>query len=337
MRYLSYAILGVLALISIVVGALWSSSYLSMDHTYTHRSETLKLPAFDRGVSDGLVRLDTKRGEFRARVAGFAAGEDRELVILLHGFPVTSAMWIDLIPVLANAGYRVIAFDQRGYSPQVRPEGVDGYQILEMTADVFAVADLAGSEKFHLVGHDWGAGVGWSAVLERPSRIASWTPMSIAHPAAFGAALQNDPEQQSKSSYFAFFVTPNIPEIFLSFNDFQMLRAVFGNMRTEKVEDYIKVFSEPGAISAGLNWYRAAFSSAGANRADPQAQNYDVSVPTFFIWGNQDEAVGRVGTELMSDYMKGPYSVLELDAGHWLLTEFPNKVSQNILSHIQGH
>ncbi|MEC8620765.1 MAG: hypothetical protein VXY44_07285, partial [Pseudomonadota bacterium] len=73
MRYLSYAILGVLALISIVVGALWSSSYLSMDHTYTHRSETLKLPAFDRGVSDGLVRLDTKRGEFRARVAGFAA------------------------------------------------------------------------------------------------------------------------------------------------------------------------------------------------------------------------------------------------------------------------
>ena len=150
MRYLSYAILGVLALISIVVGALWSSSYLSMDHTYTHRSETLKLPAFDRGVSDGLVRLDTKRGEFRARVAGFSAGEDRELVILLHGFPVTSAMWIDLIPVLANAGYRVIAFDQRGYSPQVRPEGVDGYQILEMTADVFAVADLAGSEEFHL-------------------------------------------------------------------------------------------------------------------------------------------------------------------------------------------
>ena len=85
-----------------------------------------------------------------------------------------------------------------------------------MVADVFAVADRAGSKKFHPVGHDWGAGVGWGAVLERPSRIISWTPMSIAHPAAFGAAIENDPEQQSKSSYFAFFVTPGIPEIFLA-------------------------------------------------------------------------------------------------------------------------
>lgn len=337
MRYLGYITLGGLLLILIAFGVLWSSSHLSMDHTYAHHSETLELPSFDQVVSDGLVRLDTERGEFRARIAGFAAGEGRELVILLHGFPVTSAMWIDLIPVLANAGYKVIAFDQRGYSPQVRPQGVDDYQISEMVADVFAVADRAGSKKFHLVGHDWGAGVGWGAVLERPSRITSWTPMSIAHPAAFGAALQNDPEQQSKSSYFAFFVTPGIPEIFFSFNDFQMLRAVFGNMRSEKVEDYIKVFREAGAISAALNWYRAAFSSSDANSADSPAQIYDVSVPTRFIWGNQDEAVGRVGTELMSDYMKGPYSVLELDAGHWLLTDFPYKVTQDILSHIQSH
>ena len=267
MRYVGYIILGALLLGLSAFSALWFSAHSSLDQSFSHSKVTSKLPVFDQISSDGLVRLKTDRGEFRARVAGFEAGEDRELVILLHGFPVTSAMWIDLIPALASAGYRAIAFDQRGYSPQVRPQDINDYQISEMVADLLAVADLAASERFHLVGHDWGAAVGWAAVLENPSRIISWVPMSIAHPAAFGAALQNDPEQQSKSRYFAFFVTPMIPEIFFSFNDFQMLKALFGDMRPEKAEEYIQVFSEPGAISAGLNWYRAAFLHSGPNRA----------------------------------------------------------------------
>ena len=337
MRYVGYTILGVLLLGLSAFSALWLSAHSSLDQSFSHSEVSSKLPVFDQISSDGLVRLETDRGEFRARVAGFEAGEDRELVILLHGFPVTSAMWIDLIPALASAGYRVIAFDQRGYSPQVRPQDINDYQISEMVADLLAVADLATSERFHLVGHDWGAAVGWAAVLENPSRIISWVPMSIAHPAAFGAALQNDPEQQSKSRYFAFFVTPMIPEIFFSFNDFQMLKALFGDMRSEKVEEYIQVFSEPGAISAGLNWYRAAFLDSEPNRAVRPTRDNDVTVPTLFIWGNRDEAVGRRGTELMADYMKGPYSTIELDAGHWLLTDFPVEVEQLVLSHLQSY
>ena len=337
MRYVGYTLLAVISLVLIVIVGLWTSAYLSLDRSFTHSKETSVLPVFDQNTKDGLARLVTQRGEFRARIAGFDNQEDRPLVILLHGFPVTSAMWIDVIPALANAGYKVIAFDQRGYSPQFRPQSVADYRTSALVKDVFAVADLAGSEKFHLVGHDWGAAVGWGAVLEKPSSIISWTPMSIAHPAAFGAALENDPEQQAKSSYFALFVTPGVPEILFSVNDFQMLRGVFGDMRAEKINEYVKVFSEPGALSAGLNWYRAAMPNAEPGVLINQTQSNDVSVPTLFIWGNQDDAVGRVGTELMAGYMKGPYSIIELDAGHWMLSDFPERVTQHILSHVQRY
>ena len=83
----------------------------------------------------------------------------------------------------------MVAFDQRGYSPLARPENLDSYQISEITKDMFAVADVIGAEEFHLIGHDWGAVVGWSAVLSNPSRITSWTALSFPHPAAFGDSL----------------------------------------------------------------------------------------------------------------------------------------------------
>ena len=105
MRYVGYTILGALLLGLSAFVALWLSANGSLDKSLSHSKVSSKLPVFDLTSSDGLVRLKTDRGEFRARVAGFKAGEDRELVILLHGFPVTSAMWIDLIPALVSAGY----------------------------------------------------------------------------------------------------------------------------------------------------------------------------------------------------------------------------------------
>ena len=203
-----------------------------------------------------------------------------------------------------------------------------------MVDDVFAVADAVGGERFHLVGHDWGAAVGWGVVLGQPDRVLSWTPLSIAHPAAFGAALQNDPDQQSRSSYFTLFVTPGVPETLFTFNDLWLLKNIYGDMRSEKVDEYVSVFSEPGALTAGLNWYRASF---GSDSAGTGVQENDVRVPTLFIWGNQDEAVGRLGTELMSEYMKGSYSIIELNAGHWLLSETPEQVIPPIVSHIRAN
>ena len=333
-KYFGYFIAGILALLLMGVVAFWVGAQVSLDRSYAHSKRTAQLPFFDSGSKEGLVQIRTDRGDFRARAAGFEGQEKQPLVVLLHGFPVTSAMWLDLIPVLAEAGYRVVAFDQRGYSPQSRPETIDQYVVSELVNDVFAVADAVGGERFHLVGHDWGAGVGWGVVLAQPDRVLSWTPLSIAHPAAFGAALQNDPDQQSRSSYFTLFVTPGVPETLFTFNNLWLLKSAYGEMRAEKVDEYVSVFSEPGALTAGLNWYRASF---GGDSSGTEVQENDVKVPTLFIWGNQDEAVGRLGTELMSEYMKGPYSIIELNAGHWLLSETPEQVITPIVSHIRAN
>jgi len=101
------------------------------------------------------------------------AGDSGEPVILLHGFPETSHMWVELLPKLEAAGYRCLAPDQRGYSPGARPEGKENYQYGDLASDVFALADAWGVDRFHLVGHDWGAGAGWAAVATNPDRIAS--------------------------------------------------------------------------------------------------------------------------------------------------------------------
>ena len=334
MKFLGYFFAGLLGVAFVGVAILWGGAQISLDRSYAHTKAAAQLRDFADNDADGVVRIATSRGDFRARIAGFQDSGERPLVVLLHGFPVTSAMWIDLIAPLSEAGYRVVAFDQRGYSPGVRPQVVSEYAVPQLVADVFAVADAAGGGPFHLVGHDWGAAVGWGTVLTDPSRILSWTPMSIAHPSAFQAALETDPDQQSRSSYFALFVTPWVPEILFTFNDFSLLKGALAGMRADKMQDYIKVFSEPGALTAALNWYRAML--------DPDAtattnQNTDVSVPTLFIWGNQDGAVGRRSTELMADYMRGPYSILELDAGHWLLSDLPEQVIAPVLAHIQGN
>ena len=333
MKYIGYFLSGVVSLVLILIIIFWAGAQISLDRTFAHSKATAELPFFNSTSSnDGLVQIATERGDFRARVAGFGEKDERPLVVLLHGFPVTSAMWLDLIPALVEAGFKVVAFDQRGYSPQTRPEEVSQYLVSQMVSDVFSVADVFGEEHFHLVGHDWGALVGWSAVLAKPSRIISWTPLSIAHPAAFGEALRSDPDQQSRSGYVALFVTPEVPETLFTFNDFWFLKGIFGNKRKEKIDEYIDVFSEPGALTAALNWYRASFAR---NQIDLEGQNNNVRVPTLFIWGNEDQAVGRLGTELMADYMKGPYSIVEVNAGHWLLSESPEQVIGPIVEHIR--
>ena len=194
---------------------------------------------------------------FIARIAGFNRVLSKKVLNLLHGFPVASAMWVDLIEPLEEAGYRVVAFDHRGYSPLARPETLDSYIISKLTNDVFEVADAIGAEEFHLICHDWGSVAGCSAVLSNPSRITSWTALSFPHPAAFGAALLDDQDQQERSSYVAFFQTPWLPETVFSFNNFGILKALLTGMSDEKMKEYINVFSEPGALTSALNWYRA--------------------------------------------------------------------------------
>lgn len=334
LKFLKYTTITLVTLALVLIVSFIVSSKLSMDSELRHATASAALPPLTAISADGLVSISANDMSFRARVAGFDGDTNKPLVVLLHGFPVTSVMWIEVIDPLAQAGYRVIAFDQRGYSPHARPEDLADYAIGNLVSDVFAVAKSVGAARFHLVGHDWGAGVGWAALLSQPDSIISWTGLSIAHPAAFGDALVNDPDQQERSGYFAFFQTPWLPEIVFSFNDFSMLRtAIYASMSTEQEQEYIQVFSEPGALTAALNWYRAMTVGPGTQNTNSQ----EVEVPTLFIWGNKDEAVGRVAIDAMSNYMKGPYKNIELDAGHWLMEDNPTLITQELLQHIERY
>ena len=194
LKVIKYLFLGVFLLLTLLLVIFVTGSKVSMDSDFSHTNATKDLPKFNPTIGNGIVNITIGDMTFRTRIAGFNGDSSKEVVILLHGFPVTSAMWLDLIGPLKEAGYKVVAFDQRGYSPLARPETLDSYQISEITKDIFAVADVIGAEEFHLIGHDWGAVVGRSAVLSDPSRITSWTALSLPHPAAFGAALADDPD-----------------------------------------------------------------------------------------------------------------------------------------------
>ncbi|MEO6397944.1 MAG: alpha/beta fold hydrolase [Tepidiformaceae bacterium] len=263
-----------------------------------------------------------------------AGPADGEPVILLHGFPESSRMWAPLMPVLADAGYHVLAPDQRGYSPGARPEGIENYRYANLASDVTALADALGFERFHLVGHDWGAGAGWAVVARSPERLASYTALSVPHVAAFGRAIREDEDQAKRSTYITFFQEPGVAEAALSANNFEGLKNVWSASSEDEKAQYLALFSQPGALTGALNWYRG---SRGIDPQDAEVQFGDVTTPTLLIWGNADQAIGRKGVEDAAVYMKGPYKFVELDAGHWLIQEKPTEVIAEITAHLAAN
>jgi len=309
------------------LGVLWLGAAASLDWDHSHSVASAALPELSPATS-GLVRINAGGHTFRARVGGL--GGTRGNIIALHGFPESSAMWLPLIDSAAQAGFQIVAFDQRGYSPGARPESVDEYAIDKLGADVLAIADAAGFSDFHLVGHDWGAAVGWWLVLNQPERITTWTSLSIPHIAAFGAAIETDSDQRQRSSYMTLFRTPWLPEQLFAFNKLNLMRsALYAEHRPVQVEEYMALFAEPGAITGALNWYRAADL---ADVGDPE-----VTLPVLFVWGNQDPAVGRAGVDAQRPYLSGEYVELELDAGHWLMETHAPLVVPAVLAHLDKH
>ena len=258
LKIIKYIGIAFFCLLCVASLAAFISSRMALDTQFSHTESTINLPKLSSNTADGLVTVDIGSTSFRARIAGFDGNDAKPLVILLHGFPVTSAMWIELLPLLAERGFRALAIDQRGYSPGARPGSVEGYRTMKMVEDVFSLADVIGAQDFHLVGHDWGSAIGWYSVMKQPNRILSFTGLSVPHPHAFFSSVQNDPNQKSKSWYFTLFNLPLVPEIVLSMNDFRALKIEYEVMNSTKEHDFLTVLREPGALTAALNWYRAA-------------------------------------------------------------------------------
>ena len=276
-----------------------------------------------------IVQQEANGMTFRCRVAGDPKGEP---VVLLHGWPETSHMWIELLGRLASEGYYCIAPDQRGFSPEARPSKVRDYAITYLVGDVMALADSFGMKNFHLIGHDWGSAIGWAVVNSHSDRIRSWTAISIPHVRAFSDALRFDKEQKKKSQYMALFQWRGIPEWYLLRKDRELLRKTWKKSSAGELEEYLAVIGNKSALKATLAYYRANYKTLKKGKG---ADTYgDVTTPTLFIWGNKDIAVTRVAAEGTAQYMKGPYQFVELKAGHWLMQEAFEDCAKPILQHL---
>ena len=262
-----------------------------------------------------------------------AAGPpDGELVLLLHGFPQSAYQWRHQLTALAEAGYRAVAPDQRGYSPGARPEAVEQYAADRLVADVVAVADWLGGHRVHVVGHDFGAIVAWRLASRFPDRLRTLTAVSVPHPLAVVEALgSGSADQAARSAYIAFFRQEGLSENLLLAAEGAGLRALFANTGyTDRLamEAYVERLLEPGALTAALNWYRAL----GAEWAlDLQP----ITVPTLFVWSTDEPAIGREAVEACGRYVEGPYRMEVLEGvGHWIPEEAPDDLNRLPLSHL---
>jgi pimeloyl-ACP methyl ester carboxylesterase len=322
----------ILALVALLLlGAflvITASVLLSLDWSRAHNAETAALPRLGEAVRSGdesLVQIDANGMTFRARVGGLE--NDGPGLVLLHGFPETSAMWGPLFDAAVAAGFRVVAFDQRGYSPGARPDDAAAYVLAELIGDVIAIADAVGFEQFHLVGHDWGCVVGWSVVIQHPERVLTWSGLSIPHP---GTLLSNLREELP--AYIKIFTAPFVPEAMLGWNDFSMLREwTYTKSTTAQRDEYMAVFSEPGALTGALDWYRAIATSLG----DAESLVGPVEgVPTLFLWGTREGWVTDEALELQRELVDAPYAERELDAGHFLMQDRPDEVVSSVMAHV---
>ncbi|MGY1734376.1 alpha/beta fold hydrolase [Geodermatophilus sp. SYSU D01045] len=271
-----------------------------------------------------LLRVDVGDLTFDVRADG--PGDGRP-VVLLHGFPETSASWAAVTPRLAEAGLRTYAVDQLGYSPGARPLEVGAYalpNLAQVTADLMTAMDVPVAD---VVGHDWGANVAWALAGWHTDRVRSLTAVSVPHPTAFTAAFRSDPEQKERSSYIRLFWQEGKAEEVLLADGARRLRRMYGDaVDPEAVEEYVAVLSAPGALTAALNWYRAMSSATPVD---------DVPVPTTFVWSDADIAIGRIAAEGCGSFVAGDYRFVELaGVSHWIPEQAPDQLAAAILDRI---
>ncbi len=255
--------------------------------------------------------------------------DDGAPVLLLHGFPQFADVWSGLMEQLSREGFRAVAFDQRGYSPAARPPEIESYHVDHLAADVLALADLLQEPTFHLVGHDWGGLLAWKIAAEHPGRVRSVSVLSTAHPDALFDAIANDPDQGARSKYFDFFKMPgHAAESYFLADGCERLQGVYqGKVAPEQVARNIERLSQPGALTAALNWYRAL---------DLRDRIGSVMIPTLYLWGDKDMALGRTAAISTGSHIEAPYRFEILEGySHWLLEEASEEVGSLILGHLR--
>lgn len=266
-----------------------------------------------------------------------------EPVVLLHGFPDFWYGWRYQIPALAEAGYRAVAPDLRGYNASDKPQGVDAYRLGALGGDILGLLDVLGEERVHLVGHDWGGVVAWWLAANHPERVERLVVVNAPHPVAMRRALR-DPRQIFRSWYIFLFQLPWLPERLFGASDYELPERIMRRdvRRRDVLQEtdfvkYAEAFSRPGAMQAMIHYYRAAFRDGirgflpWARRRPVRSEAWEVPARTLVVWGERDPFLG---TRLLRDLERWvPELLVERvgHGGHWVHVEAWERVNQVLL------
>ena len=256
--------------------------------------------------------------------------QDGQVVVLLHGYPENRTSWRAITPQLTAAGYRVLAPDQRGYSPGARPRRRRDYRITELADDVLALVDASGADKVHLVGHDWGGGVAWAFATLHPERLHTVTSLTTPHPRAMAASMLRS-NQLLHSWYMLFFQLPALPEMGFTRMERTNRRALArSGLNDEAIERYVTPMKQPGAARGPINWYRALPLS--------KPLKGKITVPALYVYATKDMFLGRKAADLTGNYIEAPYRYEVLEgATHWLPEQNADTVAQLVIEHAGKH
>ena len=251
---------------------------------------------------------------------------DGPVVVLLHGYPENRTSWKAITPLLTGAGFRVLAPDQRGYSPRARPRRRRDYRVSELVEDIVALVDASGADKVHLVGHDWGGAVAWAFSMLHPERLHTVTSLTTPHPRAFVASMVRS-NQLLHSWYMLFFQLPWLPEMGYTRMEKQTRQALAeSGLPAEAADRYVTPLKEPGAARAAINWYRGMPLS----RPIPGK----VTVPSLYVYATKDMFLGRKAADLTGNYVDAPYTYEVIDgATHWLPEQNADEVARLVIEH----
>ncbi|WP_338889405.1 alpha/beta fold hydrolase [Rhodococcus sovatensis] len=253
---------------------------------------------------------------------------DGPIVVLLHGFPQNHHSWDMVRAELHLRGHRTVAFDQRGYAPRARPRGRFAYRVGALASDVSVLIDMLGPRPVSVVGHDWGALVAWAVAATRPNSVASLTTVSVPHPQAFLCSMVTS-DQGKRAVYMAIFALPWLPERWIRSNP-----SAFGKvlrrtgMSPSEVERVVTEVVPSGALTGGINWYRAMMIASPRTSAA-------VLVPTTHVWSTGDTSLARSGAELTGRYVRADYRLEILDGSHWIPDEHPRALAALIAARVR--
>jgi pimeloyl-ACP methyl ester carboxylesterase len=278
--------------------------------------------------------IETNGIKLHVVLAGPADGEP---VILLHGFPEYWGGWKRQIPALAEAGYRVIVPDQRGYGQSDVPRGVGAYALFELGKDIVGLLDYFGYENVFLVGHDWGAVVAWGVGILYPGRVRRLAILNVPHPAAMVDFLKKSPRQMLKSWYIGFFQIPGLADWLLARNDFALAVRLLvgsgkkGTFSRPELEEYKKAWKASGGLTGMINWYRALARKRASLPGSPR-----LVMPVLILWGKQDVALSAEMAEASLTYCENGQLVYFENATHWVQHDEAEAVNARLLEFIRS-